>query len=207
LLLFHHESPFFATRLLLLTVKRAKVELRHLLTLYTTLQPLHVHVVQDTSAPSFLQPCREDLTGKLRPLVGIENRRPPSVEGLVQHLNTKLNVHRDRNHLGQYKTAEPIDHGHQVDIPSLQSATCDIRAPHLVDPVYRQPTQEIGVDLVALRGLTEPGVRLDGRQTYGSQQPTDAFMIHGIAPAMQLGRHPANLIQWGDDIPVIKQPH
>jgi hypothetical protein len=69
---------------------------RHLLRLHRTPSPLHTHVIQRSAATShpetdasWLQPCRERLTGALDPLVRMEHLGASVPECLLQRLDTQ----------------------------------------------------------------------------------------------------------------------
>src|SRR6267142_3054611 len=156
----------------------------HLLVFYAAPQPLHTHVVQGPTAAihtdpdaSFLQPGRERLTGELDPLVRIKNLWAPLPKRLLQRLDTKRDVHRDRQHPGQHIAAEPIHHRDQIDKPRLEADIGDIRTPDLIDPVYRDVAQQIRVNRVSGRRLAQSGFGIQGFHAHLPHQPSHALRI------------------------------
>ena len=132
--------------------------------------------------------------------------RLPLAQCLLERLQTKRHVHRDRHAPGQDIPAEPIHHGHQIHIPRCQADRGNVRTPHRVDPSHEDPAQQVRVDRVALRGLTEPRLHVDGFQPHLPQQPPNALVVDRITLAPQPGRHPANPIKRRGCVRLIEHP-
>ena len=139
------------------------------LVLHTAPQPLDKHVIQRPPTAihadpyaSFLQPLRKGPTGKLRALVRVEDLRLALPECLLQGLDTKRHVHRNRHRPGQDIAREPIDDRHQVHETRLEPDIGNVRTPHLIGSEDPHPPQEIGIDHMALCGLAQPRLGIDG---------------------------------------------
>jgi hypothetical protein len=89
----------------------------------------------------------------------------------------------------------------------LEADIGDIRAPHLIDPVYRDAAQQIRVDRVSGRRLAEPGLGVDRFQPHLPQQPTDPCVIDRVALALQPGRHPTYPIKRRGGVRLVQQSH
>src|SRR5271170_1063617 len=100
------------------------------------------------------QDAGERLAGELAALVGIENFRfAMFADGLLQRLDAKAGLHRDRHTMGEHTPGEPIDDRDQIDEAARHRDIGNIRRPDLIGPLDLHAAQQIGINLVARRGF------------------------------------------------------
>ena len=103
-------------------------------------EPLHEDVVQrPTSAvhadfdPFTLEHIGEGLTGKLRPLVTVEDlRRAMALQGVFETVDAESGLHRVTQSPAQYFAAVPVDDRDPIDKAMRQANVGDVGAPNLV---------------------------------------------------------------------------
>ena len=71
-------------------------------------------------------------TGKLRPLIAVEDFRPTLSQCLPQGLQAEIQLHRQRQPPAQHEPAEPIHDRHQIDKTLGHRDVGDVRAPDLI---------------------------------------------------------------------------
>src|SRR6516165_11471742 len=69
-------------------------------------------------------------------------------ERFLECLDTELRAERVRQPPRQHGTAHPVHDYHQVEEALDHRDVSDVRAPDLIDPLDREPTQQVGIDLV-----------------------------------------------------------
>src|SRR5712675_15310 len=69
-------------------------------------------------------------------------------QGVLQGLDAEIGAERVRQPPGQNRTTVPVHDRDQIHEPLGHRDIGDVRAPNLVDPIDRQPTEQIGIDLV-----------------------------------------------------------
>src|SRR3954454_8490043 len=139
------------------------------------------------------QQPREGHTCELRPLIGIENLRPPIAgERLLHRLEAEVDVYCDRQPPRQDPPAEPINHSRQIDEPARHRNIRDIHAPHLVRSLDRQPAQQIRVDFVPRPRLRRVGLAVDRLDPHPPHQRGNQFPAnHHPLATQQVAQHPA----------------
>ena len=97
-------------------------------------EPFYKDVVQGTPAPIhadlhslLLQPTGKLQTGKLCPLIGIEDRWGTLFQGFFQCFQAKMRLQAVGQALGQHIPTEPIHDRHQVSEPVRQANIRDVR--------------------------------------------------------------------------------
>ncbi len=111
----------------------------HLLVFHTAPEAFHKYVVQGPSSAipadaniGSLQPVRKLSTGKLHPLVRIENLWRGYVQGPIQCFQAKTAIQRDRDFPRQDVATEPINNRHQIDESPLEADVGDVTTPDLI---------------------------------------------------------------------------
>jgi len=137
----------------------------------------------------FLQKPGKSLACELTSLVRLEDLRLRDPEGILQRLDTKLLLQRDRKSPGQDIAAVPVHHGHEIDEPMSQTDVGDVGGPGLIRMIDRNPFQKIGIDLMV--GAREAGTRLriNRLQAHLPHQTADPLRIDRISPRPQPRRH------------------
>src|SRR5712672_54340 len=69
-------------------------------------------------------------------------------ERFLERVDTKLGAKRVRQSPRQHRTAHPVHDHYQIEKAFGHRDVGDVRAPHLIDPLDRDPTKQIRVDLV-----------------------------------------------------------
>ncbi len=101
------------------------------------------------------------VAGKLSPLVGVENFRPPvAAQGLLEGLDTKVRLKGIGNLPGQDFAAVPVHDGHKVHKSPAHRDVGDIGCPYLIGSVDGQVPEQIGIDLML--GMWTAGAWLGG---------------------------------------------
>jgi hypothetical protein len=123
---------------------------------------LAIHADRD---PVAIQGAGEVVAGKLAALVGIEDLGL-SVPGerFLECLDTELRTERVRQPPRQHRTAHPVHDHHQVEEALGHRDVGDVRALDLIDPLDRDPSEQVGIDLVRRRRLACVRPLVDRRQ-------------------------------------------
>ena len=118
-------------------------------------EPLDKNVVQAAPAAihadadaGLIKPGGEIDTGELGALVGVEDLRPAVAQGRLQSLQAEGRVQGVGDGPGEYVSAEPVHHRHQVDEAAAQRQIGDVAGPNLVRALDRHPAQQVGIDAV-----------------------------------------------------------
>ena len=69
---------------------------------------------------------------------------------LIERVQAEINLHADRHPPGKNPPAEPVHHRREVDKAASHRNIGDIHRPHLVRPLDRYATQQIGKNLVSI---------------------------------------------------------
>ena len=155
----------------------------------------------------FLEHFYEVVTGKLRPLVCIENFRLPPAQGVIQSLQAKVSVQSNRNGPRQNVTAEPVHDGNQVDESLAKPDVGDVAAPHLVCSVDHHPPEQVGEYFMLLISFAESWLRVYGLDAHEPHEALHALVIDAAPLLMKPGRHATNPIKRGTHVLFIKQSH
>src|ERR1700738_4069664 len=116
-------------------------------------------------------PVKSSLVNWLPPLsrgqalVGVEDLRTTKAsERFLERLDAEIGAERVRQPPGQYRTTVPVHDRDQIHEPLGHRDIGDIRAPNLVDPIDRQPIEQIRIDLVRGRRLARVWPLIDRHQ-------------------------------------------
>src|SRR6516162_477689 len=102
---------------------------------------LAVHADHD---PVVLQGAGEVVAGELAALVGIEDVGPAVArERRLERLDTKIGAKRVRQPPRQHRAANPGHDDHQIEKALGHRNVGDIGAPDLIDPLDRQPAEQV----------------------------------------------------------------
>src|SRR5215212_8657625 len=151
---------------------------------------LAVHADGDAG---LVQHAGEVVAGELRALIGVEDLRP-AVAGqrLFQRLDAERRLQGDRQPPGENPTAEPVDHGGQVDEAACHGHVGEVHGPDLVGSVDRHPAQQVRVDLVARRRLRGVRLAIDRLDAHAPHQRGDMPTADRHALGIQeIAQHPA----------------
>src|SRR5690348_14326609 len=117
-------------------------------------QPLDENVIERTPSAiptdtdlSELEPVGKLGTGKLHPLVTVEDLRRGSLQGLLQSLQAETGIQRDGGLPGHDKPTIPVENRHQVQEAVLQTDVRDVRAPDLIHPLDAHISEQIWIAL------------------------------------------------------------
>ena len=155
-----------------------------------------------------LQGVGEIVAGELAALVGIEDLRPAVLgERFLECLDTELRAERVRQPPRQHGTAHPVHDHHQVEKAPGHRDVGDVRAPDLIDPLDRKPTQQVGVDLVVHRRRARVRSLVDRHQTGEPHQTPDPFAVDDMALGRQPRRHPPRAVIRSRQVLPINQRH
>ena len=78
-------------------------------------------------------------------LVGVEDLGAAvQQERFLERLDTELGAERVRQPPRQHRAAHPVHDHHQVEKAPGHRDVGDVRAPDLIDPLDRKPTQQVG---------------------------------------------------------------
>lgn len=143
-------------------------------------------IVQRTAATihtdsdiALFQRRQEQLTGELRALIGVEDfRLRIRGESGIENLSAQPRIDCVRHGPAQDEAAEPVDDRSQVGEAILQPNIRNIAAPNVVDGVDRDIAQQIRMDLVAGRRLTQVSLGIDRRQPENTHQALNAFPVY-----------------------------
>jgi beta-xylosidase len=100
-----------------------------------------------------------------------------------------------------------VHHRDQVQETLRHPDVRDIRAPHLVDALYRGVSQQIRVDLVTLSRLAQLRLRIDGLDSHHLHQPRDPFAIHFVPLCGKPRHHSPASVEWRPRVLFIQQSH
>jgi hypothetical protein len=155
-----------------------------------------------------LQGIGEVVAGELATLVGIENLGAAVVdERFLERLDTELGTERVRKSPRQHRAAHPVHDDHQVEEALGHRDVGDVRAPHLIDSLDRDPAKEVPVDLVRRGGFARVRALVDRHQPDEPHQAPDPFAIDQMALGCQPRRHPARAVIGPGQILPIDQRH
>ena len=155
-----------------------------------------------------LQKAGEIVAGELATLVGIEDLRlTVPGERFLEGLDTKISAERVGQSPRQHRAAHPVHDDHQVEEPLGHRDVGDVRAPHLIDPLDRDPAEEVRVDLVRRGCLARVRALVDRHQAGEPHQASDPFAIDDVALGRQPRRHPPRAIIRPDQVLPIDQCH
>lgn len=181
-----------------------------------TPQPLDAHIVHPASlaihadaCPRALPRIREPLARELASLIGVEDLRRAKVgQRFLQGFYTEIRGHGIGQPPRQHPTAMPVQNRYQIYKPAHHRNVADVRRPHLVRPIDRQPTQQVRVDLVTRRRDRRPRFpmhRPDAHPTHQATHPV-AARHHSVAPSQLVpqapGTHPRVL-----QVQLVQQSH
>lgn len=137
------------------------------------------------------------VAGKLRSLVGVENRWSAiTAQGLLEGLDTKVRLKGIGNPPGQDFAAVPVHNGHKVHKPSFHWDVGDVGGPDLVGPFYDQIPQQIWVDFVLRMGPTGSRLGVYGLDAHQPHQPLDTFSIGTNPLSIELTDHRSAAPAW-----------
>jgi hypothetical protein len=144
--------------------------------LNTSLEPFNENVVQGSPSaiPADANICRFESVGKLRtgklnPLIAIEEVRCGHLQCSIQGIQAKARIQRDRDFSCQYIPTEPIDNRHQIHKPSRHSDVGDITTPDLIASLDAHATQQIRIALLAHSRNTQVRFGIDRLQAHHAQ--------------------------------------
>jgi hypothetical protein len=108
---------------------------------------------------------------------------------LVQCLKAELGLQRVRYPLGQNLSGKPVHDGDQLQKLLSHQQVGDIGAPDLIGPIDLQPTQQLGLSLLPLRGLAGVGLLIGLHQLHWAHQSPVALLIHGMTFVLKVPSH------------------
>ena len=162
---------------------------------------LAVHADRD---PVALQGAGEVVAGELAALVGVEDLGPAVPrERFFEGLDAELRAERVRQPPRQHRTAHPVHDHHQIEEAPGHRDVGDVRAPDLVDPLDRDPAEQVGIDLVRRCRLARVRSLVDRHQAGKPHQTPDPFAVDDMALGRQPRRHPPRtVIRPGQVLPI-----
>jgi hypothetical protein len=114
-----------------------------------------------------LQRAGEIVAGELTALVGIEELGPVvSGERFLERLDTKIGAERVRQLPRQHRAADPVHDDHQIEKALGHRDIRNVRASHLIDPIDRDPAEQVRLDLVLRCRLAGVGALVDRHQPH-----------------------------------------
>ena len=159
-------------------------------------ETFHEDIVKEPAATvhadpdfGFRQKSCKSLACELASLVRIKDLRLRDPEGVLQRLDTKLLLQRDRKSPGQDIATVPVHHDHEVDEPMSQTDVGDVGGPGLIRMIDRNPFQKIGIDLMVGTREAGAGLRINRLQPHQPHQTADPLRIDRISPRPQPRRH------------------
>jgi hypothetical protein len=126
---------------------------------------------------------------------------------LLQSLDAKLGAEGVRQPPRQHGAAHPIHDYHQVKKAPSHRDVGDVGAPDLIDPLDRQPAEQIRVDLVLRRRFARVRPLVDRHQPHQPHQPLDSFAVDQVALRRKPCRHPARAVIRPRQILPVDQRH
>ena len=128
-------------------------------------------------------------------------------QGFLQSLDAKLGAEGVRQPPRQHGAAHPIHDYHQVKKAPSHRDVGDVGAPDLIDPLDRQPAEQIRVDFVRRSCLARARSLIDRHPRHEPPQTLDAFAIDQVTLGDQPCRHPARAVIGPSQILPIDQHH
>src|SRR5216684_441100 len=110
----------------------------------------------------------------------------PYRESASSRASTQNSAERVRQPPRQHGTAYPVHDHHEVEEALGHRDVSYVRAPDLIDPLDRDPAEQVGVDLVGYRRLARVRPLVDRHQAGEPHQAPDPFAVDD----MTLGRQP-----------------
>src|SRR5258708_39990974 len=104
-----------------------------------------------------VQTCALPISGKLPPLVRIENLWRGYPKGPIQCIQAKTGIQGDRDFPRKDVATEPIDDRHQIDKPPRQADVGDVTTPDLIAALNAHASEQIRIAL--LNGSRHTGPR------------------------------------------------
>src|SRR6266478_4951088 len=124
-------------------------------------------------------------------------------ERFLEGLDAELRAERVRQPPRQHGTAHPVHDHRQVEEALGHRDVGDVRAPDLIDPLDRDPAEQVGVDLVGHRWLARARSLVDRHQAGEPHQALDPFAVDDMALGRQPRRHPPRaVIRPGQVVPI-----
>jgi len=195
-------------------VSHAAVSLQiDVLMLETAPESLHEDIVQrpasaiDADADAFtLEHIGEDLTGKLHPLVAVEDLWSARVlQGIFETVDTEGGVQCVAQLPAQDFAAVPVDDHDQIGKAMRQANVGDVGAPDLVGACDGHASQQIRIDLVLWVRLAGVGAWRHPGQAHQSHQPLYPFAVDVMAFALQEDDHPATAVKGAAGVFLVHQ--
>ena len=84
---------------------------------------------------------------------------------------------------------KPVHDRDQIEKAPTRGQVGDVGAPDVVGPFHPEPTHQVGIGLVAFRGVAGVGILVDRHQAHEPHQSLDALIVHSIALVPQVPRH------------------
>jgi hypothetical protein len=128
-------------------------------------------------------------------------------ERFLERVDTELGAKRVRQSPRQHRTAHPVHDHHQVEKAFGHRDVGDVRAPHLIDPLDRDPTKQIRVDLVRRCRFAGVWSLVDRHQPHQPHQALHPFAVHHVALGRQPRRHAARAVIGPGQILPVDQHH
>jgi len=115
---------------------------------------------------------------ELRSLIGVEDARLPTTQGLGEHTSAEVGILRVGDIPGQDKTTEPVDDRDTVHEASLHRNVGDVSAPHMVRLCDGHVPQQVRIDLMIWRWFAHFWACVDGLDAHLMHQPCYSFVIN-----------------------------
>jgi hypothetical protein len=160
-----------------------------------------------TLSPRCLQPPGEVETGKLCPLITVEDLWVSHPQRLLQRLQAEPDIPRNQHRPREDIPTEPIPPRHQGNKALTKPNVCTICTPDVMHPYDRYPAQQVGGHSVRRMRLTRARSRIDRLQAQGPEQPHHPLGIHLVALAASPGSHPPHAVIWRLRVLPIQEPH
>ena len=155
-----------------------------------------------------LQGPSEIVAGELAALVGIEDLGTAvTSKRFLECIDTKIGAERVGQSPRQHRSAHPVHDDHQVERAFGHRDVGNVRAPYLIDPLDRDPTEEVRVDLVSRCRFARVRAWIDRYQSQQPHQASDPFAIDDMALRRQPRRHPPRAVIRPSQILPIDQRH
>src|ERR1700719_3498465 len=128
-------------------------------------------------------------------------------ERFLECIDTKISAERVAQSPRQHRSAHPVHDDHQVEEAFGHRDVGNVRAPYLIDPLDRDPTEEVRVDLVGRCRFARVRAWIDRHQSQQPHQASDPFAIADRALRRHPRRHPPRAIIRPSQILPIDQRH
>jgi hypothetical protein len=126
-----------------------------------------------------------------------------SGERLLERLDAKIGAKRVRQPRRQHRAANPVHDDHRKEKALGHRDVGDVRAPPLIDPLDRDPVEQVRVDLVLGCRLAGVQALVDRHQPHQTHEPLDPLAVDQVTLGRQPCRHPARaVIRPGQILPV-----